>query len=245
MNTEIKTIGLLTGLVLSVSFSSMSVAELAPGFDAALASDARPAEEKARDAARKPGEVLNFAGINAGMTVLEISAGAGWYSEVLSAAVGADGYVIAQNSPRFEDRVGDAARVRAERLGNVEVQFADIGDLGLSNEVEAAFTALNLHDSANRGDEAGMAFVNGIYAALEPGGVLGFVDHVGIAGQDNQALHRIEKATAIDMLTRAGFVIEAESDILMNSADDHTLSIRDDSIRFVTDRMLIRARKPE
>ena len=125
------------------------------------------------------------------------------------------------------------------------MQFADIGDLGLSNEVEAAFTALNLHDSANRGDEAGMAFVNGIYAALEPGGVLGFVDHVGIAGQDNQALHRIEKATAIDMLTRAGFVIEAESDILMNSADDHTLSIRDDSIRFVTDRMLIRARKPE
>jgi predicted methyltransferase len=46
------------------------------------------------------------------------------------------------------------------------------------------------------------------------------------------------------MLTRAGFEIEAQSDILMNSADDHTLNIRDESLGRATDRMLIRARKP-
>ncbi len=245
MNTSMKSIWLLTGLALGAGFSSVSIAELAPGFDAALMSSARPAEEKARDAARKPGEVLNFVGINAGMTVLEISAGAGWYTEILSAAVGADGHVIAQNSPRFEARVGDASHARAERLGNVDVRFVDIGALGLSDEVDAAFTALNLHDGANRSEEAGMAFLNDIYASLEPGGVLGLVDHVGIEGQDNQALHRMEKVTAIEMLTRAGFEVEAESDMLMNSADDHTLNIRDDSVRYVTDRMLIRARKPQ
>ena len=193
----------------------------------------------------EPGEVLNFVGINAGMTVLEISAGAGWYTDVLSAAVGADGHVIAQNSPRFEARVGDVSHARVERLGYVDVRFVDIGALGLSDEVDAAFTALNLHDGANRSEEAGMAFLEGIYAALEPGSVLGLVDHVGIEGQDNQALHRMEKATAIEMLTRAGFEVEAESDMLMNSADDHTLNIRDDSVRYVTDRMLIRARKPQ
>ena len=245
MNTSMKFAWLLTGLTLGVGLSSVSIAELAPGFDAALMSSARPADEKVRDAARKPAEVLNFVGINAGMTVLEMSAGAGWYTEVLSAAVGADGHVIAQNSPRFEARVGDASHARAERLGNVDVRFVDIGALGLSNEVDAAFTALNLHDGANRSEEAGIAFLDGIYAALEPGGVLGLVDHVGIEGQDNQALHRMEKATAIEMLTRAGFEVEAESDILMNSADDHTLNIRDDSVRYVTDRMLIRARKPQ
>ena len=245
MNTSMRSLWLLSGLALGAGLSSVSIADLASGFDAALQSDARPADEKARDAARKPAEVLNFVGIDAGMTVLEISAGAGWYSEVLSAAVGADGHVIAQNSPRFQDRVGDAAHARAERLGNVEVQFAEIDALGLSNEIAAAFTALNLHDAANRSDEAGMAFLNGIFAALAPGGVLGFIDHVGVDGQDNQALHRIPKARAIDMLTRAGFEIEAESDILMNAADDHTLNIRDDSVRFVTDRMLIRARKPQ
>ena len=245
MNTSMKFAWLLTGLALGVGLSSVSIAELAPGFDAALMSSARPADEKVRDAARKPAEVLNFVGINAGMTVLEMSAGAGWYTEVLSAAVGRDGHVIAQNSPRFEARVGDASHARAERLGNVDVRFADIGALGLSNEVDAAFTALNLHDGANRSDEAGMAFLNEIYAALEPGGVLGFVDHIGIDGQDNASLHRIEKARAIEMLTRAGFVIEVESDMLMSSADDHTLNIRDPSLGRATDRMLIRARKPQ
>lgn len=245
MNKSIRSLWLVPGLALGASLSAVSVAELAPGFDAALSSDARPADEKVRDAARKPAEVLNFVGIDAGMTILEISAGAGWYTEVLSAAVGADGHVTAQNAPRFEERVGEASRARAARLGNVDVEFADVGALGLSNEVDAAFTALNLHDAANRSDEAGMAFLSAIYEALEPGGVLGFVDHVGIDGQDNADLHRIEKARAREMLTRAGFEIEAESDMLMNPADDHTLSIRDESLGRATDRMLIRARKPQ
>ena len=46
------------------------------------------------------------------------------------------------------------------------------------------------------------------------------------------------------MLTRAGFEIEAESDMLMNPADDHTLNVRDGSLGHATDRMLFRARKP-
>jgi predicted methyltransferase len=244
MNTSIRSLGLLAGLALGAGVSSVSIADVAPGFNAALQSDARAADEKQRDAARKPADVMSFVGIDAGMTILEVSAGAGWYTEVLSAAVGPNGTIVAQNSPRFEDRVGDAFRARAARLGNVDVHFAEIGDLGLSNEVDAAFTALNLHDSANRGDEGGMAFLSGIYAALAPGGVLGFIDHVGVDGQDNAALHRIEKARAMEMLTRAGFEIEAQSDILMNSADDHTLNIRDESLGRATDRMLIRARKP-
>ena len=244
MNTAIKSAWLVTGLALGVGLSATSVAELAPGFNAALMADVRPAEEKERDAARKPGEVLNFVGINAGMNLLEISAGAGWYTEILSAAVGSNGSVIAQNAPRFEERVGEAAHARAERLGNVEVRFVDVGALGLMNEVDAAFTALNLHDAANRSEEGGLAFLAGIYAALKPGGVLGLVDHVGIDGQDNADLHRIQKARAVDLLSRAGFDVEAESDMLMNSADDHTLSIRDESLGRATDRMLIRARKP-
>jgi len=245
MNTSMKILSLMTWFAFGVGLSSASVAELASGFDAALRAEARPADEKLRDAARKPTEVLNFVGINAGMTILEISAGAGWYTEVLSAAVGPDGHVVAQNSPRFEERVGDAAHARAERLGNVEVQFVDVGDVVLSAEVDAAFTALNLHDSANRGEEVGIAFLTGIYAALAPGGVLGFVDHVGIDGQDNQSLHRIEKARAIDILIRAGFEVEAESSMLMNPADNHTLNVRDESLGRATDRMLLRARKPQ
>ena len=231
--------------VCAAVFAGGAWAQLAPGFDAALMAGERPAEEKERDASRMPAEVLNFVGIGAGMNVVEAFAGGGWYTEVLSAAVGSEGTVYAQNAERMRERVDAAASARAERLGNVDVIYTEGMDIPLPVAADAAFTALNLHDMANRGDEAGLGFLGGIYDALKPGGVLGLVDHVGIAGQDNAQLHRMETSKARELITQAGFVVEAESDILMNADDDHTLGIRDPAIRFATDRMLFRARKPE
>jgi len=234
---------LVTALALAAGLGSTASAQPAAGFSDALMAAERPAAEKERDASRKPAEVLDFVGIGAGMTVLEAIAGGGWYTEVLSAAVGPEGKIYAQNAARMQERVGDAATARAARLGNVEVLYTESNDMGLPEQVDAAFTALNLHDMANRG--GGAAFLEGIYAELRPGGVFGVIDHVGIAGRDNADLHRIEKATARDLLTEVGFVIEAESDILMNAADDHTLGAGDPSLQRTTDRMLFRARKPQ
>ena len=239
-----------TGLLVAAAacaavFTGGAWAQLAPGFEAALMAGERPAEEKERDASRMPAEVLNFVGIGEGMTVLEVFAGGGWYTEVLSAAVGPEGMVYSQNAARFQQRVGEMASARAERLGNVEVIYTEGMAIDLPAPADAAFTALNLHDMANRGDEAGLGFLGGIYDALAPGGALGIVDHTGSAGQDNAELHRMEPSKARELLTQAGFVVEAESDILMNAEDDHTLGIRDPSLRFETDRFLIRARKPE
>ena len=239
-----------TGLRLAAAacatmFAGGALAQLAPGFDAALMADERPAEEKERDASRMPADVLNFVGIGEGMTVLEAIAGGGWYTEVLSGAVGPEGMVYSQNAARFQERVGEMAAARAERLGNVEVLYTEGTAIDLPAPADAAFTALNLHDMSNRGDEAGLGFLGGIYDALAPGGVFGIVDHVGIAGQDNADLHRMEPSKARELITQAGFVIEAESDILMNADDDHTLGIRDPAVQGVTDRFLIRARKPE
>jgi predicted methyltransferase len=239
------TVWLLACAGLAAGLASPSSADLAAGFDAALAAPERPAEERERDAARRPREVLEFVGIEAGMSVLELSAGGGWYTEVLSAAVGPDGAVYAQNAGRIAERYADASSARAGRLGNVRVWNRETSDLDLRGVVDAAFTALNLHDRADDGDEIGVAFLTAVYDALKPGGVFGVIDHVGVAGQDNSELHRIEKARARDLLTRAGFVVEAESDILANPADDHTLNVRDDSLGRNTDRMLLRARKPE
>jgi predicted methyltransferase len=233
-------------IVLGASAGSPAFAELAPGFAAAMQATERPADEKERDAARKPREVLEFVGIDAGMTVLEVFAGGGWYTEALSAAVGPDGTVYAQNAARFAERFAEASTARAERLGNVIVWNRELDALGLDGAVDAAFTALNLHDAVDGDDDAGgLAFLQGVYAALRPGGVFGLIDHVGIAGQDNAELHRIEKARVLRLLEQTGFTVEAESDVLMNPNDDHTLSIRDESLGRNTDRMLIRARKPQ
>ena len=235
--------GIVAVLVLATPLTS--VAELATGFDEALAADGRPAEDKVRDAARQPRAVLEFLGIGANMTVLDVLASTGWYTEVLSAAVGSDGLVIAFNTVGRRDRSEAAITARAERLGNIKPVFAEVGGLDIGTEVDAAITALNLHDINNRGPEAVQLFLGDVIKALKPGGVFGVIDHEGIEGQDNQALHRMEVAAAIDSLEAAGFVVEEVSNILDNPADDHTLQIWNEALGRNTDRFLIRARKPE
>ncbi|NIL94455.1 MAG: SAM-dependent methyltransferase [Woeseiaceae bacterium] len=219
--------------------------KLAEGFDDALVAPERPAGDKDRDENRHPREVLEFGGIGAGMTVLDVAAGSGWYTEVLSAAVGPEGHVIAHNSVQRRARVEEAMTARADRLGNVTPLYAETGAVGLDAEADAALTALNLHDYASRGTDALQAFLTDIYAALRPGGVFIVIDHEGSAGNDNSALHRMELSAARAALEEAGFVVEAASDILDNPDDDHSLHMRDESLGRNTDRFLIRARKPE
>ena len=51
--------------------------------------------------------------------------------------------------------------------------------------------------------------------------------HEGSPGMDNQALHRIDVSTAIGLIEEAGFVVEAQTYMLNNPADDHTLHPRE------------------
>jgi predicted methyltransferase len=221
--------------------------EQAARMKTALASPGRPQADKDRDAARKPIETIQFLGIKTGQTVIDVIAVGGWFTEVLSAAVGPTGKVYGQNPEFFTQREGFAAaeKARNDRLGNVTPVHGELAAAGVKG-ADAAITALNLHDIYNGpGGEAGaVAFVKGVFDALKPGGVFGVIDHVGIAGQDNAKFHRIQLQQAKDVLTKAGFKIEAESKILANPADDHTKGVRDPSVAGHTDQFLIRARKP-
>lgn len=222
--------------------------EQAQRMERALASPDRSAEAKARDEISKPIEVVQFLGIETGDTALDVIAAGGWFTEVLSAAVGPSGKVYSQNPAFFLERGGDEflAREQAqvERLGNVEPVHGDLADADLE-DVDAAVTSMNFHDLYNSGGaEVGTAFLKSIYDTLKPGGVLGVIDHVGIAGQDNAAFHRVELDATKEALESAGFTIEAESDLLANPADDHEVGVRDPSLEGKSDRFLIRARKP-
>jgi predicted methyltransferase len=215
---------------------------------AALAAPERPAESKARDDDRKPIETVQFFGIETGDTVVELIAVGGWFTEVLSAAVGPSGRVYASNPPGLVP--AEPEKALHDRLGNVEAVHGSLAAAGLSATADVAFTAQNLHDlyfgyRGVPGSEAiAVDFMKAVYAALKPGGVLALIDHVGVAGQDNGALHRIEVQQARDVIMKAGFVIEAESSLLTNPADDHTKLVVDPSIRGKTDQFMIRARKP-
>jgi predicted methyltransferase len=215
---------------------------------AALAAPERAADNKARDAARKPIETVQFFGIETGETVVDMIAAGGWFTEVLSAAVGPTGKVYAQNPPFLVQ--ADAERALHGRLGNVEAVHVALDQAGLAGNVDTVVTAQNLHDIYNGyADQAGgeaptVAFLRALHDVLKPGGVLGVIDHVGVAGEDNAALHRMQLQQARDAIVKAGFTIEAESTMLANPRDDHTKNVFDPAIRGQTDQFMIRARKP-
>ena len=81
--------------VLLAGFAGTAFA-IAPDFMDKLAADSRPMEDKIRDGARRPYQVMMLLGVQEGMTVVDVGAGGGWYTRVLSAAVGPSGKVYAQ-----------------------------------------------------------------------------------------------------------------------------------------------------
>lgn len=240
----------LAGLALFAALTQVAVAQedQVARMRAALASPERSADNKARDANRKPVETIQFLGIKAGDTVVDMIAAGGWFTEVLSAAVGPRGHVYSQNPPFIPE--SDAEKALLKRLGNAEAVRVPLAQAGIVARADAVVTALNLHDIYNgfnnqpAGEPATVAFLKSIFDALKPGGVLAVIDHAGVQGQDNAKLHRMLPQQARDAITKAGFTIEAESPLLANPSDDHTRAVFDPALRGHTDQFMIRARKP-
>ncbi|MGQ9425514.1 class I SAM-dependent methyltransferase [Gilvimarinus sp. F26214L] len=247
MNKLLATI-FLSAFLLPVAATTQAAS--ADSIRAAIDSSQRKAEDKERDAGRKPAEVLAFLGVEPGMTALDVMASGGWYTEVLSFAVGEDGTVYAHNTPaflQFRDGAYDKAldeRLEGGRLQNVTRVNKDFDDLGLENEVDVAISALNFHDIYNRDPEAAVDMLKNIKKALKPGASFGLIDHDGKPGADNASLHRMTKEQAIDAAEKAGFEVTA-SDLLANPDDDHTAMVFAPEMRGKTDRFLLKLTKPE
>jgi predicted methyltransferase len=223
----------------------------------ALTAEGRLPEDLTADASRKPAEVLAFFGVKPGMTVLDVFAAGGYYTELLSHLVGPEGRVYAHNNPPYLDYAKDEIAKRyadAGRLGNVQRVTAENNALELpENTFDFVLMSMAYHDIYMVDAEHGWPRIDGpkmlaeIYAAMKPGAVLGVIDHVAVAGapaETGGTLHRIDPELLKKDLTAAGFVFDAESDVLRNPADDHTLGVFDEAIRGKTDRFVFRFRKP-
>jgi predicted methyltransferase len=239
-------------LAFSASTGLLAAPDDVESLRSALSTTDRAESDRARDAGRKPADVVSFLGIAPGMTVIDLIAASGYYTEVLSIAVGPTGKVYAQNGAlvlQFRDGANDkaiTARLANDRLPNVIRWDREIADLGLeANSFDAALTALNFHDIYNAaGPEAAAGFLMAVYQILEPGGVLGIIDHSGAPDADNSALHRIEERLVIAAAEAAGFTVEAHGEFLHNANDPRTAGVFDPSVRGHTDRFLLRLRKP-
>jgi predicted methyltransferase len=202
--------------------------------------------------------VLAFIGIEPGMTVLDLNSATGWYTEILARVVGPTGRVIAHNHPgartmlapeEFERRYG------GNRLPNVEQLFAPHNALALpAASLDAVLMSMVYHDAywhspgVDWGPVDRPALLADLYAALKPGGIVGVIDHHAAAGAEVTASvhgqHRIDADVVRRDFAAAGFELEAESDVLRNSADDHSRSVFDPAVVGRTDRFVMRFRRP-
>lgn len=229
-------------LACSLTLTASAFAAVAPDFMDKLTAESRPLEDRVRDGARRPYQIMQLLGVDAGQTLLDVGAGGGWFTRVLSAATGPSGKVIAQFGARALQREnGQPQKDLAASLGNTEAFFGNVAELP-ANSVDAAVTALNMHHM--NAERAG-PYLKEILAVLKPGGRAAIIDHVGLATINNAQLHRMVPADAKSWLTQAGFEIVTESDILRTTADDHTLSVEDPILGRDVDQFVFIVRKPQ
>jgi predicted methyltransferase len=235
--------------------SSSAIAQPAAA-DAALKNPQRSPADRTQDDRRKAAAVLEFFGIQPGMAVLDLYSGGGYYSELLSYLVGPEGRVVAHNNTPYLSFAGTeiAERYREGRLPNVEQLIAENNELDLPvQRFDAVVMIKAYHDVYFVDDEIGWAridrpeFLREVFDAMKPGAVLGIVDHAaapGAAPESGGTLHRIDPEVIKSDMKAAGFVLEAQSNILRNPKDDYSTRVFDESVRDRTDRVVMRFRKP-
>ncbi len=225
----------------SVSASSIS---------AAIADSGRPSEDTARDATRKPEAILEFAKVHEGETVFEVIPGGGYFTRLLSKAVGPSGTVYAA-SPPIQNMGAKAEAISADpRYANVKAVPLDASTLGPdSPKVDLIFTAQNYHDMhLTRAHQDVPLFDKYLFAKLKSGGLLIVIDHIAADGapvtETADKLHRIDPTAVLKEVESAGFVFDGQSDVLRNANDTHMTVVFDPSIRGKTDQFVFRFRKP-
>jgi predicted methyltransferase len=242
---------LLSGLALAAHAASIPA-----NISAAVADSSRPDADKQRDADRKPAETLAFADIKRGESVAELLPGGGYFTRILSKAVGPKGKVLAVVPPRPAnappDRPDPAVRLKVitddAGYANVTVLQQPLATVSVPAPVDLVFTAQNYHDLHNVPSLDLAAFNKSVFDALKPGGLYVVIDHSAEAGseaRDTSTLHRIDEAAVKKEVTAAGFEFVGSSKLLANAADPRTAKVFDPSIRGKTDQFILKFRKPK
>jgi predicted methyltransferase len=249
----------LTALALALALPSAAPGQPRPtgpaDIAAAIAAPGRPADQVKLDAVRKPAEILRFEGLKRGDIVLDLFAGGGYYSEIMARAVGPFGGVLAWEPAGFlNDKAKAGWKDLRTRAPNVGLIMVSSSAFTLPKDAfDFVMLHLNYHDVYWQSEKYGYgpldpnAFLRTVYDSMKPGAVIAVIDHVGPAGDTRaivEKLHRIDPATVKADFKRAGFVLDGESNLLRNPADDHSKLVFDPSIRGNTDRVVYRFRKP-
>ncbi|MBQ5946190.1 class I SAM-dependent methyltransferase [Massilia sp. ST3] len=201
---------------------------------AAIAGEHRSAANKARDVYRHPYETLSFFGIKPNMTVVELSPGGGWYTEILAPYLRDKGKLIVAGGAMVPENRGAMALKQkfdgapAVYGKAVPAVFAPPSTYQIAppNSADMVLTFRNLHNWVGNGDEAFKNTLKEIHKVLKPGGVLGVEEHRLPASMQQDAKASsgyMHEAWVIKTVEGAGFKLAGKSEVNANPKDtaDH------------------------
>jgi predicted methyltransferase len=205
----------------------------------------------------KQSELIQFARVNAGSTVIDVYPGDGDWTRLFSDVVGPEGRIfsfvpseIADLKPDQVSRMQALAKEPGRK--NIEAVSADLIAMPQATQpADVLWMHLFYHDLhtalVQKKGATAADFNRAVYERLKPGGCYVIVDHAAAAGSgtsDTQSLHRIDPASVRKEVEAAGFMLDAASNILANKEDQHSIKVFDPAIKGKTDRFAYRFVKP-
>ena len=213
-------------LFLSILISSQSYSVFAHDLENAIKSDDRTKEFKSRDKYRHPYETLTFFRIKSNMTVVELSPGSGWYTEIFANYLHEPGNLIAAhfdaNSSRAyfkNSRTKFEKKIASSPIYN-NVSIVDLSSqLAPAQSVDAVVTFRNLHNWLGQQMED---IFSASYKTLKPGGLFGIVEHRASSDTTFEEMKKsgyVTEEYAIKMAEKHGFILLDKSEINANPRD--------------------------
>ena len=227
---------LILAAVVATGLAGMAPAHADDALKAAIASKDRTPANVARDAARHPYETLTFFGIKPNMTVVELSPGGGWYTEILANYLRDKGkLIVAGESPtstsegarRYAQRLTDKLASNPAMYGKVQRGVFEVPttyNIAPAGSADMVVTFRNLHNWTGEGDAKVQEIFKNVHTVLKKGGIFGVVDHRSPAGKPvDPKSGYLHEAEVIKMVEKAGFKLAAKSEVNANPKDtaDH------------------------
>ncbi len=212
-----------------------------------LGGSIRTEAEVARDANRKPAEVLEFFGLEDDMKVLEISPATGYWSKFVGPTLcenGGELVVSVSVSDSFKSDVMSLPGLNCVSAINDSVTLGDIPEFEFETDnFDMVLTFWNLHNP----NAEGRANMNeAIFDAMKSGGIYGVVDHTRRHGQPTSRAvgRRLDPVLIIKEMVDVGFEFVDFSDMHYHEEDDLMQEVGTPGIQGNTDRFVLKFRKP-